>query len=261
MPRPQSIPAKFLADELRELQVTPTELSRQIAMPAEPHIADHPGQARYHRRYCASAWALVSDQPPQFWLNLQSAYDLRIANEQVGEEVSELPPNPRDRARAPDTKRRSAQRPPAMAPSGQNRGFRAIRQARRHADRGASGRHVVRDHGPCPDLGTIANADVAKNGRPVAEQDAAADPRGAAGHRPRAPSGRRPALKCPPAPVSTRTRARRATAPSRAAARSRSASGVDGVAPLGPVQGDQGTGPRSSTEITAHDHGRGRVVR
>jgi len=30
----------------------------------------------------------------QFWLNLQSAYDIRVANEKVGREIAQLPTRP-----------------------------------------------------------------------------------------------------------------------------------------------------------------------
>src|SRR4051794_10126680 len=46
--------------------------------------------------------------------------------------------------------------------------LRTIRQPRRHADRGTSGRHVVGDHRSRSDLGVIADAEVPENGRPVA---------------------------------------------------------------------------------------------
>lgn len=36
----------------------------------------------------------------QFWLNLQAAYDLRVAAEEVGGEVEALPTKPRARAEA-----------------------------------------------------------------------------------------------------------------------------------------------------------------
>src|SRR5262245_10857931 len=64
---------------------------------------------------------------------------------------------------------------------GQNRGFRAIHHTGRHPDRGAAGRHVAGDHRVRPDLGILADADVAKDGYPAADEDATSDPRRAAG--------------------------------------------------------------------------------
>ena len=62
MPRPAIHPGEILADELTELKITPTELSRQTLRTAEPHLANHPGQARHHRRHRASPRPLVPDQ-------------------------------------------------------------------------------------------------------------------------------------------------------------------------------------------------------
>src|SRR5882672_3994924 len=70
--------------------------------------------------------------------------------------------------------------PPAVQGSGWNP-LRTIRQPRRHADCGTPGRHVMGDHRSRPDLGEVTDAEVPENGRPGAEQDATANPGGAAG--------------------------------------------------------------------------------
>src|SRR6185312_4627853 len=57
--------------------------------------------------------------------------------------------------------------------------LRAIGQPRGNADRGAAGRHVMLDDGAGADLGEIADADTADNGRSGAEINAFADFRGA----------------------------------------------------------------------------------
>ena len=44
---------------------------------------------------------------PQFWLNLQSAYDLRVASQEIGREVAALPTNLQDAASAHKTNRPS----------------------------------------------------------------------------------------------------------------------------------------------------------
>ena len=96
MSRPAVHPGKILAEELSELRVTPTELSRQIAVPP-----NRISQIIQGKRAITGDTALRLGHwfqtGPQFWLNLQSAYDLRIANEQVGEEVAELPTKPASR--------------------------------------------------------------------------------------------------------------------------------------------------------------------
>src|ERR1700693_6237758 len=90
MPRPAIHPGEILADELRELGVTPTELSRQIHGPANritQIIHGHRGVTgdtalRLGHWFGTSA---------QFWLNLQSAYDIRMATKQAGAEIARVP--------------------------------------------------------------------------------------------------------------------------------------------------------------------------
>jgi antitoxin HigA-1 len=84
--RPAIHPGEILNDELAELGVTPTELSRQINMP--PHRVT---RIIHGRRGITGDTALRLGHwfgtSARFWLNLQSAYDLRIAEEKAGEEV------------------------------------------------------------------------------------------------------------------------------------------------------------------------------
>jgi antitoxin HigA-1 len=90
MARPAIHPGEILADELNELQVTPTELSRQIAVPPNriSQIIQGKRTITGDTALCLGHWFQTS---AQFWLNLQSAYDLRVANEQIGREVATLP--------------------------------------------------------------------------------------------------------------------------------------------------------------------------
>ena len=93
MPRPAIHPGEILADELNELDVTPTELSRQISVPPNriSQIIQGKRAITGDTALRLGHWFQTS---PQFWLNLQSAYDLRVASEQVGQEVAELPTKP-----------------------------------------------------------------------------------------------------------------------------------------------------------------------
>jgi antitoxin HigA-1 len=79
-----------LADELAELGVSPTELARQLNVPA-----NRVTQIIQGRRRITGDTALRLGHwfgnAPQFWLNLQSAYDLRLAQEESGKEVARLP--------------------------------------------------------------------------------------------------------------------------------------------------------------------------
>jgi addiction module HigA family antidote len=94
MPRPPIHPGEVLADELEELGITPTELSRQIAVPPNRLSQIILGKRAItgDTALRLGHWFQVS---PQFWLNLQAAYDLRVAAEQIGNEIKTLPTKPK----------------------------------------------------------------------------------------------------------------------------------------------------------------------
>ena len=90
MGRPAIHPGEILADELTELGISPTELARQIAVPA-----NRISQIINGRRSITGDTALRLGHwfgtSAQFWLNLQSAYDIRMASEKAGAEIEALP--------------------------------------------------------------------------------------------------------------------------------------------------------------------------
>jgi len=90
MARPAIHPGEILRDELEELGVTPTELARQIAVPP-----NRISQIISGRRSITGDTALRLGHwfrsSPEFWLNLQIAYDLRIAAQAAGRRISRLP--------------------------------------------------------------------------------------------------------------------------------------------------------------------------
>ena len=90
MARPAIHPGEILADELTELEITPTELARQIAVPPNriSQIIQGKRAITGDTALRLGHWFRTS---PQFWLNLQSAYDLRVASDAVGRKVAELP--------------------------------------------------------------------------------------------------------------------------------------------------------------------------
>jgi antitoxin HigA-1 len=90
MARPAVHPGEILAGELNELQITPTELSRQIAVPPNriSQIIQGKRAITGDTALRLGHWFQTS---AQFWLNLQSAYDLRVADEAIGREVAALP--------------------------------------------------------------------------------------------------------------------------------------------------------------------------
>ena len=90
MARPAIHPGEILKDELDELGVTPTELARQIAVPP-----NRISQIVSGRRAITGDTALRLGHwfrnSPEFWLNLQTAYDLRIAAQSAGRRIAKLP--------------------------------------------------------------------------------------------------------------------------------------------------------------------------
>jgi addiction module HigA family antidote len=90
MSRPPLHPGQVLADELKDVGVSPTELARQIRVP--PNRLSEIIRAR---RSITGDTALRLSHwfgtTPQFWMNLQSAYDIRVAALRVGEAIGNLP--------------------------------------------------------------------------------------------------------------------------------------------------------------------------
>jgi addiction module HigA family antidote len=88
--RPAVHPGEVLADELEEIGVSPTELARQLAVPP-----NRISQIIQGKRAISGDTALRLGHwfgtSPQFWLNLQSAYDVRIAEKLSGAEIRKLP--------------------------------------------------------------------------------------------------------------------------------------------------------------------------
>ena len=87
-------PGEILKGELEEFGVSPTEFARQISVPA-----NRVSQIISGRRAVTGDSALRFGHwfgvDPQFWLNLQSQFDLAAADKRVGEEVRRLPVAPR----------------------------------------------------------------------------------------------------------------------------------------------------------------------
>jgi antitoxin HigA-1 len=90
MARPAIHPGEILAEELEEVAVTPSELARQLSVPANRIT-----QILHGRRAITGDTALRLGHwfgtSAQFWLNLQSAYDIRVAEKAAGAEIKRLP--------------------------------------------------------------------------------------------------------------------------------------------------------------------------
>jgi addiction module HigA family antidote len=83
-------PGEVLKDELEELGITPTEFARQIVVPPN-RVSQIIAGKRAVTGDTALRFGHWFGVEPQFWLNLQSAYDLRIAEERAGREIARLP--------------------------------------------------------------------------------------------------------------------------------------------------------------------------
>ena len=86
-------PGEVLAEELEELGVSPTELSRQIRVPAN-RISQIINGKRAVTGDTALRLAHWFGTSPQFWMNLQALYDVRLARQQAGTEIKSLPTKP-----------------------------------------------------------------------------------------------------------------------------------------------------------------------
>ncbi|MGE0256822.1 MAG: HigA family addiction module antitoxin [Alphaproteobacteria bacterium] len=93
MTRPAIHPGEILADELDELGVTPTELARQIDVPAN-RITQIVQGKRSVTGDTALRLGHWFGNSAAFWLNLQSAYDLRVAEGKAGADILRLPRRP-----------------------------------------------------------------------------------------------------------------------------------------------------------------------
>ncbi len=90
MSRPPIHPGEILAEELLELGVSPTELARQVKVPANriTHIVKGKRSITGDTALRLGHWFGTS---PLFWLNLQSAHDLRLAEFETGKVIQKLP--------------------------------------------------------------------------------------------------------------------------------------------------------------------------
>ena len=83
-------PGEHLAEQLEQLGMSAAELGRQLGVPTNRITAILHG-----RRAITGDTALrlghFFGNSPQFWLNLQTLHDLRIAEKKAGAAISSLP--------------------------------------------------------------------------------------------------------------------------------------------------------------------------
>lgn len=103
MSRPPIHPGEILTEELTETGIQPSELARQLNVPPSriSRIMNGKSAITGDTALRLGHWFGNS---AQFWLNLQSAYELRLAEQQTGTEIEALPT-------------RSSAPPPAVLPS------------------------------------------------------------------------------------------------------------------------------------------------
>jgi antitoxin HigA-1 len=90
LPRTPIHPGEHLAEELRELGLSAAELSRQIDVPVNRITGIIHGQ-RGITADTALRLGHWFGTSPQFWMNLQQNYELRLAESQVGAKIAVLP--------------------------------------------------------------------------------------------------------------------------------------------------------------------------
>ena len=90
MPRTPIHPGEHLAEELRELGLSAAELSRQIDVPVNRITGIIHGQ-RGITADTALRLGHWFGTSPQFWMNLQQNYELRLAESQIGAKIAILP--------------------------------------------------------------------------------------------------------------------------------------------------------------------------
>ena len=83
-------PGEVLKDELVEMDVSPTEFARQISVPPN-RVSQIIAGKRSITGDTALRFGHWFGMDPQFWLNLQSQFDLAVADGQVGASIRTLP--------------------------------------------------------------------------------------------------------------------------------------------------------------------------
>lgn len=90
-------PGEILRDELKEIGITGTALSRQLKVPENrvPQIIAGKRNITADTALRLGKWFGTT---PDFWLNLQKSYELRRAAQQIGDEIETIPTRPKESA-------------------------------------------------------------------------------------------------------------------------------------------------------------------
>lgn len=90
MALPAIHPGEQLAEELEALKMSAAELARQLNVPAN-RITEILNGQRAITGDTALRLAHFFGTSPEFWLNLQSLYELRLAEQKAGKAIRALP--------------------------------------------------------------------------------------------------------------------------------------------------------------------------
>ena len=83
-------PGEHLAEELRDLGISAAELARQIEVPVN-RITEIMNGERGVTADTALRLGHWFGTSPEYWLNLQKLYELRLARQAVGDRLEKLP--------------------------------------------------------------------------------------------------------------------------------------------------------------------------
>ena len=83
-------PGEHLAEELKELEMSAAELARQIGVPTN-RVTEILNGKRAITGDTALRLAHFFGTSAEFWLNLQSLFELRVAEKKSGKHIKALP--------------------------------------------------------------------------------------------------------------------------------------------------------------------------
>ena len=83
-------PGEHLAEELKELDMSAAELARQLNVPTN-RVTEILNGRRAITGDTALRLAHFFGTTAEFWLNLQSLYELRVAQKKAGKSIDRLP--------------------------------------------------------------------------------------------------------------------------------------------------------------------------
>jgi antitoxin HigA-1 len=83
-------PGEHLSEELEALQMSAAELARKLDVPTN-RVTQILNGARSITGDTALRLAHFFGTSPEFWLNLQSQYEVRIARQKAGKSIKSLP--------------------------------------------------------------------------------------------------------------------------------------------------------------------------